>query len=419
MQIDQRYQALFDRSNDAIFLIDLNHIFTAVNQKTTDLLGYERDELIGMRLEEIIAPDEAEDSQKKGESIIAGEILPAYERSFIRKDGSRVVGEVSVSLVYNESGKPEFIQSIVRDVTRRKKSQQAMWESRNRYRALFDQTNDGVTLIDLEGMIFDANPRSAQILGMSLEELIGRRVEDLSADEENYQSANVHDRLLDGEVIPIYERTLIKKDGSRVPVEINIALVKDQDGKPLYVQSITRDISERKQIEEKLEHWSTHDWLTGLPNRFLLYDRLEKSIARAKRYQRKFAVLYIDLNGFKLVNDTLGHATGDLLLVQVSNRLQGCMRKSDTVARMGGDEFIMLVEEINSTEDAIAAAERVLEAINQEFRLNQVDQVRITASIGISLFPDHGEADDVLVSCADRALYESKKSDSPGYSLCP
>ncbi len=419
MQIDQRYQALFDRSNDAIFLIDLNHIFTAVNQKTTDLLGYERDELIGMRLEEIIAPDEAEDSQKKGESIIAGEILPAYERSFIRKDGSRVVGEVSVSLVYNESGEPEFIQSIVRDVTRRKKSQQAMWESRNRYRALFDQTNDGVTLIDLEGMIFDANPRSAQILGMSLEELIGRRVEDLSADEENYQSANVHDRLLDGEVIPIYERTLIKKDGSRVPVEINIALVKDQDGKPLYVQSITRDISERKQIEEKLEHWSTHDWLTGLPNRFLLYDRLEKSIARAKRYQRKFAVLYIDLNGFKLVNDTLGHATGDLLLVQVSNRLQGCMRKSDTVARMGGDEFIMLVEEINSTEDAIAAAERVLEAINQEFRLNQVDQVRITASIGISLFPDHGEADDVLVSCADRALYESKKSDSPGYSLCP
>ncbi len=168
-----------------------------------------------------------------------------------------------------------------------------------------------------------------------------------------------------------------------------------------------------------MEHWSTHDWLTGLPNRFLLYDRLEKSIARAKRYQRKFAVLYIDLNGFKHVNDTLGHAAGDLLLVQVSKRLLGCLRKSDTVARMGGDEFIMLVEEIHSTEDAITAAQRVLESTNQEFKLNQVDQVSITASIGISLFPDHGEEDDILVSCADRALYESKKSGSPGYSFCP
>lgn len=419
MQTNQRYQALFDRSNDAIFVIDLNHIFTAVNQKTTEFLGYQREELIGMPLEEIIAPEEAEDSQQKGEAILSGEILPAYERTFIRKDGSRVVGEVSVSLVYNQEGGPEFIQSIVRDITRRKQSQQALWESQNRYRALFDQTNDGITLIDLNGMIFDANPRSAEILGMSVEELIGRKVEDLSAEEENYQSARVHQRLLDGEIIPIYERTLIKKDGSRVPVEINITLVKDRDGKPLYVQSITRDISERKQIEEKLEHWSTHDWLTGLPNRFLLYDRLEKSIARAKRYQRKFAVLYIDLNGFKHVNDTFGHAAGDLLLVQVSKRLLGCLRKSDTVARMGGDEFIMLVEEIGSAEDAIAAAQRVLDSINHEFKLNEVDLIKITASIGISMFPDHGEEDDVLVSCADRALYESKKTGSIGYSLCP
>jgi diguanylate cyclase (GGDEF)-like protein/PAS domain S-box-containing protein len=417
LRTDLRYQALFDRSNDAIFLIDLNRIFSAVNQKTTEFLGYGRAELIGMSIEDITAPEEAADAEEKGRRILAGEILPAYERTFIRKDGFRVVGEVSVSLVYNPAGEPEFVQSIVRDVTQRKIRQQVLWESQNRYRALFDQTNDGITLIDLEGVIFDANPRAAEILGMSVEELVGRRAEDFIAEDENDNSLPIHQRLLNGEILPIYERTLIKKAGARVPVEINVALVKDQDGKPLYVQSITRDISERKQIEEKLEHWSTHDWLTGLPNRFLFYDRLQKSIARAKRYQRKFAVLYIDLNGFKNVNDTHGHAAGDQLLVQVARRLQGCSRQSDTVARMGGDEFIMLVEEITSAESAAAAAERVLDAVNQEFKLNQTDRVKITASIGISLFPDHGEQDDILVSCADRALYENKKSTTSGYSI--
>ena len=129
-------------------------------------------------------------------------------------------------------------------------------------------------------------------------------------------------------------------------------------------------------------------------------------------------MLYIDLNGFKEVNDTHGHAAGDLILIQVAKRLQESLRNSDTVARMGGDEFIMLVEEIMSTEDAAATAQRVLDAIKQKYEINHALQIEISASIGISVFPDHGEEDDSLVSCADQALYNTKRSRKGGFSIC-
>ncbi len=416
MENTLRYKALFERSNDAIFLVDFDMVFRAVNQKTTELLGYERDELIGMATHDIVAPDELEQSRQKGELIFGGEIPPIYERTFIRKDGSRVVCEVNAMVVYDQEGKPEFIQSIVRDITRRREIERALQEQVSRYRSLFEQTNDGITLINFDGTIIDCNQRAGEILGYTKEEMIGLNVDDLHPKDMKH-SGEVLEQLLRGEKVPIYERTLVRKDGSLVPVEINTALVKDPEGKPLYQQSITRDISDRKQIEKKLEHWSTHDWLTDLPNRFLLYDRLEKSIARSKRYKRKFAVLYIDLDGFKEVNDTLGHSTGDLVLIEMGRRLVGTLRESDTVARMGGDEFIMLIEEISTHQDVLTSAQRVLEHIEEPIRLNDQD-IQISASIGISIYPDHGEEDDILVSCADQALYRSKEKGKGNIAFC-
>lgn len=417
MKYDLRYQALFDRSNDAIFLVDFDQVIQAVNQKTTELLGYEQEELIGMTIQDIIAPEESDLSRQRGEEIFAGETPPIYERTFIRKNGTRVVGEISAMVVNGSDGKPEFVQSIVRDVTRRREIEQALLESESRYRSLYEQTNDGITMISFDGTIIESNQRAGDILGYNREELIGQNVDDFLKPEEPERSIHVLDRLRNGEKIPIYERTLVRKDGTFVPVEINISLVKDQDGNPLYLQSITRDISERKRIEKKLEHWSTHDWLTDLPNRFLLYDRLDKSIARGKRYKRKFAVLYIDLDGFKEVNDARGHSTGDLVLIEMSRRLVDCLRESDTIARMGGDEFIMLVEEINTHADALTSAQRVLQQIEKPFIIQGYD-IRISASIGISIFPDHGEDDDALVTCADQALYRSKEKGKGSFSVC-
>jgi diguanylate cyclase (GGDEF)-like protein/PAS domain S-box-containing protein len=412
-----RYQALFDRSNDAVFIIDFDQVFRAANQKTSEFLGYEQDELIGMSIQDIIAPEEHQLSQERAKSVIAGDIPPIYERTFVRKDGTRVVGEISASIVYDATGEPQFIQSFVRDITERREAEQALWESENRYRALFNQTNDGITLIDLDGVVIDVNLRAAEILGYTVEEMIGRKIKEFSVAEEAQDTSNVVHRIISGDMLPVYERTLKKKDGSLVPTEVNVTIVVDRDGNPLYIQSITRDITERKQAEERLKHLSTHDRLTSLPNRSLLYNRLERSIARGERYNRKLAVLFLDLDGFKAVNDTLGHAAGDRLLIDVGDRLRSCVRESDTVARMGGDEFILILDEIVDVKHARTSVQRILEVIDRPYHLDG-QEVNITASIGVSVFPIHGEDAETLITLADRAMYISKDKGKERYTIC-
>ncbi len=185
----------------------------------------------------------------------------------------------------------------------------------------------------------------------------------------------------------------------------------DAEGKIVGLLGITREINDLKRVELDLQYLATHDTLTGLPNRYLFYDRLEQTLRRARRNMSLFAVLYIDLDGFKAVNDHYGHDAGDQVLKQVAARLQSGVRDSDTAARIGGDEFVVLLDIVHQPEDAEMVAQHLREAIEARFDL-LATQVRVTVSVGISLFPSHGSDAVTLVKAADQAMYEAKKQNN-------
>jgi diguanylate cyclase (GGDEF)-like protein/PAS domain S-box-containing protein len=237
-----------------------------------------------------------------------------------------------------------------------------------RYRALFDHTHDAILLLDLDLKIEAVNDRAARMLGFSVEEMVGMDHRHIVLEDERNELRERLQQLLGGERLPIYERTFLRKDKSKIRVEVDAALIFDSDGRPHYVQSICRDITDRKQAEEKLYHQASHDALTGLYNRLMFYELLQQAMERAKRNEQKVALLFMDLDGFKQVNDTLGHAVGDRLLQEVASRLKSRMRASDPVARIGGDEFVIVLEGIQSR----AAARDIAKSVEEELGLPYV-----------------------------------------------
>lgn len=183
--------------------------------------------------------------------------------------------------------------------------------------------------------------------------------------------------------------------------------IHNKTGEVIGLLGITREINELKQVEQDLQYLATHDVLTTLPNRFLLYDALDQAVKRAKRNKGQFAILYLDLDGFKLVNDRHGHDVGDKVLKQGAARLLHCVREADRVARLGGDEFAVLLEDISGLEDAARVAEKIRKAIARPYE-SLPKKMKVTASIGISLFPKHGKNSATLLSAADRAMYKAK-----------
>jgi diguanylate cyclase (GGDEF)-like protein/PAS domain S-box-containing protein len=276
-----------------------------------------------------------------------------------------------------------------------------------RYRALFDHTHDAILLLDLDLKIEAVNDRAARMLGFSVEEMVGMDHRHIVLEDERNELRERLQQLLGGERLPIYERTFLRKDKSKIRVEVDAALIFDSDGRPHYVQSICRDITDRKQAEEKLYHQASHDALTGLYNRLMFYELLQQAMERAKRNEQKVALLFMDLDGFKQVNDTLGHAVGDRLLQEVASRLKSRMRASDPVARIGGDEFVIVLEGIQSR----AAARDIAKSVEEELGLPYVvdgKKAFVAVSVGVALYPDDTSEADALVGLADERMYGIK-----------
>jgi diguanylate cyclase (GGDEF)-like protein len=226
------------------------------------------------------------------------------------------------------------------------------------------------------------------------------------------KNVKLHEKMLDEKGYAVYISEIICKDGTVTPLEIHARVIKSENRE--YVLSVGRDITERRQIEKQLTHMATHDPLTGLPNRMLFNDRLATALENTGRSMRKLAVMILDLDGFKVINDTLGHAAGDSLLTMVSERLRGILRKSDTIARMGGDEFMILVPNINTMDSIGLIAQKVLDAFEKPFMLDG-QQTGITVSIGIAVYPGDGETSDTLIQIADKSMYAAKEQGGNRY----
>jgi len=291
-------------------------------------------------------------------------------------------------------------------------------KSQNQLRAIIHNVMDGIITLDEAGKIQGFNPAAEKIFGYAEQAVLGTDIGMLApalgaeADGGNGTRQVLMDKLGQRGIETPGQRA----DGGTFPMEMSLSEM--HLGGVRYFIGIVRDITERKQAEEKIAHLAHHDFLTGLPNRAYFAEILQHSIALGARSHNKLAVMFLDLDGFKKINDTLGHEAGDLLLQGVAQRLQATVRQSDVVARIGGDEFILLLEHIAGPENAAAVAQKIIANLTPEFDLNGTPG-RVGASIGIALYPQHGEGAEELLRRADEAMYQSKQSGKNTYRFTP
>lgn len=290
---------------------------------------------------------------------------------------------------------------------------EALKRSEERHRLLADHATDVIWTMDLSGHFTYISPSAQKLTGFTVSELMQQQMQQLvtpdSYAQVKLQMKKAAKALQDGEVYPDYvgEVEQVCKDGRRVWSEVKISGMYDAAGVFVGILGVSRDLTERRKIEERMRYMAQHDTLTGLPNRTLFADRLQKALQYAVRHQKALALMLLDLNKFKPVNDTHGHAVGDLLLQQVAERLQQAIRTSDTVARIGGDEFIILLPQVDECHSAAMVAEKISQSIALPFDIHGLE-IQISCSVGLACYPQDGETDLVLSKVADQRMYQQK-----------
>ena len=407
---EEKYRAMIETIQDGYFEVDLTGAFTFVNDVICRHMRYSREELLGLGNRQF---QDRVNARKAYEAFVnvynTGIPVKAFEMEVIRKDGTKQISEVSISLIRDSRGQPVGFRGISRDICDRKEMEESLRQSEERYRSIIEQMEDGYFELDLAGNFTFVNDAECRNLGYSRRELIGMNRRQYT-DEKNAGAlfALFNEVYKTGTPVKSYDLELVRKDGKKAFHAISASLIKGADGKPVGFRGIARDVSERKSQEEQIKYLATHDGLTELPNRLMFNQLLSHAVQGAKRYQKQFAVMFIDLDGFKVVNDTLGHDAGDRLLREIAVRFKHTLRAVDVAARLGGDEFVVMMEDIAAPEQAAVLAQRILEATGKPFGLAS-GECRVTASIGICVYPENGDDEQTLMKNADAAMYRAKE----------
>ncbi|MET1081353.1 MAG: diguanylate cyclase [Pseudomonas sp.] len=419
---------------DAICVVDMDGRFVSVSAACERIFGYTPDELVGRNMLDLVLPEDHAKTRQAAAEVVAGQSKSGFENRYLHKDGHVV--HIMWSARWSEADQVRV--AVARDITERKRTEslqaalyrisEAAHASEN-VLALFQRIhqivgellpadNFSVMLydeasgelrsayhVDLQGQVphshrLDANTACAQVM---------RTGQTLLLTPESRLAAGAVEQS------PYWLGVPLQSCNGTIGAMVlqgyaGGASYSAQDQELLqFVSTQIADAIERKQLHSRLQFIARHDPLTGLPNRALLADRLSTALARARREQGRLALLYLDLDKFKEVNDNCGHAAGDLLLQVVALRLRQCVRESDTVARIGGDEFVILLESIQLDEHAWALAEKIRNALNQPFDLGGYQQ-SVLPSIGMALYPEHGDQEQRLLQLADEAMYVAKRS---------
>lgn len=413
-ELQKRLGRILDNSSNEIFVFDAETLlFTQVNKGARNNLGYSMQDLVGLTPVDI----KPEFDEQQFREIVAPlkngfQDRLTFKTVHKRKDGSTYPVEVLLRLSHEES--PPVFVAIIQDISERIAAEQALRDSQHYNRMLFEESTIGLVLCRKDGEIVDANPAFAAILGRTVEPVLALNFWKITSG--NYAANEQAQRdSLDkmGRYGP-YENEYIHADGRAVPVRL-AGQVLERGGEE-FIWSRVEDITDHKLARERIDHLAFHDDLTNLPNRALMQDRLEHAIRLANRSRTCTGVLFLDIDRFKTINDTLGHSIGDHLLRQVGDRLVATVRKADTVARFGGDEFVVIAEQLNGREAANALAEKILDALKDPFQVDS-SELFVTASIGIAVSPEDGTDIDKLIGRADIAMYQVKESGRNGYQV--
>jgi len=405
------YSNTFDLAAIGIAHVAPDGHWLNMNQRLCDIVGYSREELLARTFQDITHPDDLDADISHVRQMLAGEVSTySMEKRYFRKGGETVWVNLSVALVWRADGTPNYFISVVEDITARKRAESALAESNERYYAVIKTALDAVVQMNDAGIITGWNAQAEKIFGWTREEALGRVMHETiippQLREAHVQGLKHFLSTGEGAILNSrIELSALHRDGHEFPVELSITPVKVAD--KYEFSGFIRDITDKKKAEDQIWKQANFDTLTGLPNRHMFYDRLALEIKKAGRTSLTMALLYIDLDHFKEINDTLGHSMGDKMLVETTRRISACVRETDTVARLGGDEFIIILTELNEAGRVDVLAQNILRELAEPFRLES-EVVYVSASIGITLYPHDATGVEELIKSADQAMYAAK-----------
>ncbi len=409
-----REEVLLRQMVDGVITFGEDGMIRSLNPAAERMFGYRDAEAAGMAIDCLLSADGGYFRFAAQASGGQGTRQLAYELEGIRRDGSRFVADLSVSRIVFEGRRA--VIGIVRDITARKRDEQNLLV----FKRAIESSVNGITITDAvngENLIIYVNPAFERMTGYAGHEVLGKNPRFLRGNDRDQVELRKLAMALEERREGYFVLRNYRKDGSQFMNELYVAPVRDRDGAVTNYIGIMNDISDQRRYEEQLVYQANHDPLTGLPNRNLLQDRLGQALAlESSRRRNPIGVMFLDLDNFKKINDTLGHTVGDMLLKAVANRLRNCVRGGDTVSRLGGDEYILILPNVKEMHDVTTVAKKLIGLFSTPFLL-MGHELYITASIGIALFPSDGDTVDALLKNADAAMYHAKEQGKNNYQF--
>ena len=406
----RRFEAIVQSTDDAIIGKSLDGIITSWNPGAEAMFGYIAEEMLGQTLCVLIPFDRPNEEELILEKLRKGEQIAHFETKRICKSGRCIDVSVNISPIRNKNGVVIGASKIARDITEKKANERRL----RLLSSVFTNTHEGIVITDASATILEVNEAFSRISGYSPEEVFGRTPEVFASSRHGPElRSSIHNALLQNGYFQgeVWSR---RKDGEAYAGLLTVNVVKNRTGQVQNYVALFADITPLRLKQEQLEHLAHFDALTDLPNRILLSDRLHQAMFLSSRHQQSLAVLYLDLDGFKSINDKYGHLVGDELLVAVAQAMRKAMRDIDTIARIGGDEFVAVLVDVKSPYDCSQQVERILRACSDPVII-QDTVLQISASIGVTMYPQDDVDADQLMRHADRAMYEAKQAGKNRY----
>jgi len=408
---EQRFFKIFQATPDLLSIARVSDgSYLEVNEAFLRDLGYRRDEVIGRREPELGVWSRERERQGMLEAVEELGELSDLEVHFRARSGREVAGLLSAQFL--EISGQRCILTLFKDISERKR----MEEELVRLAAIVESSDDAIMATDPDGIITIWNAGAEKLFCLSSGEIKGKHLTTLAPPEGRDHLARLcRGSAREGQATHL-DLVHQRRDGRQINISLSLSPLRNAEGGSVGLSGIARDVTRRTKREETIKHQALHDPLTDLPNRKLFMDFLALELAQARRNRKNLAVLFLDLDHFKQINDTLGHAAGDLLLQSVGQRLKGCVRESDTVARIGGDEFNILMPDLNQTDDVGTVVGKIMGVFEAPFLLDNVE-VKATTSVGVSMFPADGNSSSDLVLKADSAMYIAKQKCGNAYQF--
>ena len=409
---EEKYRNLLTTTSEGFWLLDAEMNLSEVNQALCTMMGHTQAELLAKSLVDLV--DEADRSMFM-EQVARVPVTDHrhYELVLITSLGNKLYTSVHATTIRNDRGEVQGSFAFITDITERKRAEEKLQLSAT----VFSHAREGIFITDVEGTILDVNDAFIEITGYSRQEAIGQNPRILKSGRQPPEFYAEMWQALLGEGNWCGEIWNRRKNGEGFAALLTLSTVRDGQGNPQYFVALFSNITALKEHQQRMEYLAHYDGLTHLPNRMLLNDRLHQAMAQVERLGQQLALVYLDLDGFKAINDTYGHEAGDQLLVTVAHRLKQTLREGDTIARLGGDEFVAVLLNCNQGNASAASFQRLLKAASQPVQLNGC-VMQVSASLGVTFYPQSSPVDtEQLLSQSDQSMYQAKLTGKNRYHI--